>query len=180
MLSLRGNLLVAGPSLVDPNFHRTVVLVGHHDEAGAVGVVLNRESEVEVAEAVPPLAGLVEPGARLFFGGPVETQAAVVVADFEHPERANVVAFESIGFLPEETDANELGGLRRARVFAGYAGWGAGQLEAEMEEGSWIAEPAAADDVFTEDPAELWSGVLRRKGPRYRLLATMPPDPEMN
>lgn len=180
MLSLRGNLLIAGPSLVDPNFHRTVVLIGHHDEAGAVGVVLNRESEVEVAEAVPPLAGLVEPGARLFFGGPVETQAAVVVADFEHPERANVVAFESVGFLPEETDADELGGLRRARVFAGYAGWGAGQLEAEMEEGSWIAEPAVAEDVFTEEPGELWSGVLRRKGPRYRLLSTMPPDPEMN
>jgi putative transcriptional regulator len=180
VLSLRGNLLVAGPSLVDPNFHRTVVLIGHHDEDGAVGVVLNRESEVEVAEAVPPLAGLVEPGARLFLGGPVETQAAVVVADFEHPELANVVAFESIGFLPEESDADELGGLRRARVFAGYAGWGAGQLEAEMEEGSWIAEPAVADDVFTEEPGELWSGVLRRKGPRYRLLSTMPSDPSMN
>jgi putative transcriptional regulator len=65
-------------------------------------------------------------------------------------------------------------------VFAGYAGWGAGQLDAEMEEGSWIAEPAVADDVFTEEPGELWSGVLRRKGPRYQLLSTMPPDPEMN
>jgi len=180
MESLRGHLLIAGPSLADPNFHRTVVLVGHHDEAGAVGVILNRESDVEVAEAVPPLAGVVEPGARLFIGGPVERQAAVVVADFEHPERANVVAFDSIGFLPEETDADELGGLRRARVFAGYAGWGAGQLEAEMEEGSWIAEPAVAADVFTEEPEGLWSGVLRRKGPRYRLLASMPLDPSMN
>ncbi len=180
MESLQGHLLIAGPSLADPNFHRSVVLIGHHDEAGAVGVVLNRETEVAVAAAVPPLAGLVEPGARLFIGGPVETQAAVVVADFEHPERAEVVAFDTIGFLPEETDADSIGGLRRARVFAGYAGWGAGQLEAEMEEGSWIAEPAVAADVFTEEPDSLWSGVLRRKGPRYRLLASMPFDPSMN
>lgn len=180
MESLRGHLLIAGPSLADPNFHRTVVLIGHHDEAGAVGVVLNRESEVQVADAVPLLAGLVEPGARLFIGGPVERQAAVVVADFEHPERADVVAFDSIGFLPQETDAESIGGLRRARVFAGYAGWGAGQLDAEMAEGSWISEPAVAGDVFTDEPGSLWGGVLRRKGPRYRLLASMPFDPSMN
>ena len=73
--------------------------------------------------AVPPLAGLVEPGDRLFIGGPVSSQSAVVVADFEHPEAAEVVAFDSVGFLPEEADAESIGGLRRARVFAGYAGW---------------------------------------------------------
>jgi putative transcriptional regulator len=177
---LAGKLLIAGPSLLDPNFRRTVVLLGHHDEEGAVGVVLNRETEVEVARAVPPLAGLVEPGERLFIGGPVQSQAAVVVADFEHPEHADVVAFDSIGFLPEETDAEAIGGLRRARVFAGYAGWGAGQLDAELEEGSWIVEPALAADVFTDDPEALWSAVLRRKGPAYRLLSSMPFDPSMN
>ena len=180
MESLSGHLLIAGSSLLDPNFRRTVVLIGHHDEQGAVGVVLNRESEVEVAQAVPPLAGLVEPGERLFIGGPVSAQSAVVVADFEHPERAEVVAFDTIGFLPEETDAESIGGLRRARVFAGYAGWGAGQLEVELEEGSWITEPALTADVFTRDPDSLWSAVLRRKGPAFRLMSTMPFDPTLN
>ena len=180
MEPLSGQLLIAGSSLEDPNFRRAVVLIGHHDDDGAVGVVLNRESEVEVAVAVPPLAGLVEPGDRLFIGGPVSSQSAVVVADFEHPEQAEVVAFDSIGFLPEETDADALGGLRRARVFAGYAGWGAGQLEAELEEGSWITEPALSTDVFTQDPDALWGDVLRRKGPEYRLMSTMPFDPDLN
>ncbi len=180
MDSLRGHLLIAGSTLLDPNFRRTVVLIGHHDDEGAVGVVLNRASEVEVALAVPPLAGLVEPGDRLFIGGPVSSQSAVVLADFERPENAEVVAFDSVGFLPEETDSESVGGLRRARVFAGYAGWGAGQLEAELGEGSWLTEPALAADVFTGDPEGLWSAVVRRKGPAYRLMSTMPFDPDLN
>jgi putative transcriptional regulator len=177
---LGGSLLIAGPGLWDPNFRRTVVLVGHHDQEGAVGVVLNRVAEVEVAVAAPPLAGLVGPGERLHIGGPVQPQAAVVVADFEHPDRARVVAFGSIGFLPDEVDPNGVGDLRRARVFAGHAGWGPGQLERELEEGSWLVEPATPEDVFTGDPEELWSEVVRRKGPRYRLMATMPLDPSTN
>jgi putative transcriptional regulator len=178
--SLGGSLLIAGPDLWDPNFRRTVVLIGHHDEDGAVGIVLNRRSEVEVAEAAPPLSDLVGSGDLLFVGGPVQPQAAVVVADFEHPERAQVVAFGSIGFLPDETDEEQIGPLRRARVYAGYAGWGAGQLERELEEGSWIVEPATEEDVFTDEPEDLWSAVLRRKGPKYRLVATMPLDPSSN
>jgi putative transcriptional regulator len=178
--SLGGSLLIAGPGLWDPNFRRTVVLIGHHDEQGAVGVVLNRATEVEVAAAAPPLAELVEPGERLFVGGPVQPQSAVVVADFEHPERAQVVAFGSIGFLPDEVEPEAVGELRRARVFAGYAGWGAGQLERELEEGSWIVEPARPEDVFTPDPEDLWTEVVRRKGPEYRLMSTMPIDPSTN
>jgi len=178
--SFQGHLLIAGSSLLDPNFHHAVVLIGHHDEEGAVGVVLNRRSEVEVADAAPPLAGLVEPGERLFIGGPVQSEAAVVLADLEHPDRAKVIAFGSIGFLPEETGTEELGEIRRARVFAGYAGWGPGQLEGELDEGSWIVEPALPADVFTDDPESLWGAVLRRKGPRFALLASMPLDPSMN
>ena len=180
MDGLGGHLLIAGSSLLDPNFRRTVVLIGHHDEEGAVGVVLNRETEVEVAAAVPPLALLVEPGDRLFFGGPVSSRSAVVLADFEHPENAAGVAFDSVGVLPEETDSDSIGGLRRARVFAGYAGWGAGQLEAELEEGSWLTEPAMTADVFTGDPEGLWPAVVRRKGPAFRLMSTMPFDPDLN
>jgi putative transcriptional regulator len=178
--SLRGHLLIASAGLIDPNFRRTVVLIGHHDEEGAVGVILNREAEVSVAEAVPALADLVPPGERLFFGGPVQPQAAVVLADLEHPERVDVVAFGSIGFLPEETDPEALGAIHRARVFAGYAGWGAGQLDAELGEGGWIVEPALGKDVFHEDADALWGDVLRRKGPSYALMATMPFDPSLN
>ena len=110
----------------------------------------------------------------------MQPTSAVVVADFEDPGRASVVAFGSIGFVPDEADPDDLGGLRRARVFAGYAGWGAGQLEAELAEGSWFVEPAEPDDVFTPDPEGLWARVLRRKGPDYELMATMPFDPSLN
>jgi putative transcriptional regulator len=178
--SLAGSVLIAGPSLWDPNFRRTVVLIGHHDDEGAVGVVLNRPSEVSVADAAPPLAGLVPPEEPVYFGGPVQPQAAVVVADFERPEHAQVLAFDSIGFLPDEADPREIGELRRARVFAGHAGWGPGQLEAELEEGSWLVETATPEDVFTPEPGGLWSAVVRRKGPRYELMARMPFDPSMN
>ncbi len=180
MDSLDGQLLIAGAALWDPNFRRTVVLVGHHDRDGAVGVVLNRASEVPVTEAAPPLAPLVGPDEPVFIGGPVQPSAAVVVADFERPEIARVIAFGSVGFLSDEVEATDATGLRRARVFAGYAGWGPGQLESELEEGSWIVEPATEEDVFTDEPERLWERVLRRKGPRYDLLRTMPHDPASN
>jgi len=122
MGSLTGQLLLSNASLFDPNFRRTVVLIGHHDEEGAVGVVLNRPFDVTVDEAVPPLAELVREGEALFHGGPVQPEAAVVVADFEDPSEAGVVAFDSIGFLSEEADQVDLGTIRRARVFAGYSG----------------------------------------------------------
>ena len=179
--SLTGHLLLAGPALWDPNFRRAVVLIGQHDEDGAVGVVLNRVAEVTVAEAAPPLAPIVGEGDALFLGGPVEPASAVVVADFAEPEQAQILAVGTIGFLPPEVPADALGSLRRARVFAGYAGWGPGQLEQEMaEEGSWIAEPATAADIFTDDPGGLWSSVLKRKGPAFDLLRFMPVDPSSN
>lgn len=180
MTNVKGHLLIAGAGLWDPNFRRAVVLVGHHDDEGAVGVVLNRVTEVSVGVAVPALASLVPDGDPLFIGGPVQPQSAVVVADFEEPDKADVVAFGSVGFLPDEADSDTVGGIRRARVFAGYAGWGPGQLDAELEEGSWIAEPARTEDVFTAEPEQLWSEVLRRKGHAYDMLRLMPADPSSN
>jgi putative transcriptional regulator len=177
---LTGHLLIAGPELWDPNFRRTIVLVGHHDEDGAVGVVLNRAAEVTVEEAVPPLAELVPLGERLFVGGPVQQDAAVVLADFEVPERAEVLAFGSIGFLAGEVDPDELGPIRRARVFAGYAGWGPGQLEAELEESSWIVGSSPAPELFPELEDDLWARILRDKGGVYRVVALMPEDPSVN
>jgi len=178
--SLKGYLLVAGPRLLDPNFRRTVVLVGEHSEEGALGVVLNRASESTVVESVPELASLVSGDDPVHVGGPVQPSAIVVLADFADPERAGALVLDSVGFLPAEVDPDELGELRRARVFAGYAGWGPGQLDGELEEGSWIVEPALTEDVFTPDPDALWSDVLRRKGGPFRVLALMPPDPSLN
>lgn len=178
--SLRGHLLLSTASLWDPNFRKTVVLIGHHDEQGAVGVVLNRPTEVTVAEAVPALADLVPLGEPLFIGGPVQPEAAVVLAEFEDPSQASLLALDRIGFLPEEAGPEEVGGIRRARVFSGYSGWGPGQLESELEEGSWIVEPALPEDVFCQDAERLWDRVLRRKGQEFAILRTMPVDPSQN
>jgi putative transcriptional regulator len=178
--SLRGQLLIAGPGLVDPNFWRTVVLVGEHSEEGALGVVLNRSSETPVEEAVPELAMLAEGMGTVHVGGPVQPSAVVVLADFAEPDVAGALVLDSVGFLPSEVEPDSLGELRRARVYVGYAGWGPGQLDGELEDGSWIVEPAMPDDVFTDDPEGLWSAVLRRKGGPFGVLATMPPDPSQN
>jgi putative transcriptional regulator len=178
---LSGQLLVAGPGLFDPNFRRTVVLVGEHGEEGAMGVVLNRPTRVTVDEAVPALSELVGSAELIHVGGPVQPDAIVVLGEFEEPDRAGAIVFGSIGFLPGEIDdAESIGPLRRARVFAGYAGWGPGQLESELEESSWIVEPPVADDVFGDDADELWSTVLRRKGGPFSVLASMPVDPAAN
>jgi putative transcriptional regulator len=178
--SLRGHLLIAGGGLFDPNFRRTVVLIGEHNEEGSLGVVLNRPAPFRIDEAVPPLASIVAPDDHLFFGGPVQPQSPVVLAEFEHPDFADLLVFGSVGFLTGEALPESREGIVRARVFAGYAGWGPGQLEAEMDQDSWILEPARDEDVFTPDPEELWSAVLRRKGREYRLLASMPFDPSIN
>jgi putative transcriptional regulator len=180
MQSLKGQLLIAGPGLVDPNFRRTVVLVGEHSEEGALGVVLNRASEATVEEAVPELSSLVDSSDQVHIGGPVQPSAIVVLADFVEPDRAAALVLDSVGFLPSEVDPDELGELRQARVFAGYAGWGPGQLDDELDEGSWIVEPALPEDVFTGDPEDLWSEVLRRKGGPFEFLALMPLDPSSN
>lgn len=178
--SLKGQLLIATPALVDPNFWRTVVLIGEHTEEGALGVVLNRASETEVREAVPELAELADDMGAVHVGGPVQPSAIVVLADFVEPEHAPTLVLDTVGFLPSEIDPNALGELRHARVFVGYAGWGPGQLDGELEEGSWIVEPGLPEDVFTNEPESLWSAVLRRKGGPYGVLAAMPPDPSLN
>ena len=181
MESLRGQLLVAGPDLLDPNFHRCVLLVGEHGEEGAMGVILNRPSPVSVADAVPPLAELVDVDELVHVGGPVQPQAIVVLGDFHNPGQAAALVLGSIGFLPGEIEsAADVGSLARARVFAGYAGWGPGQLESEIAEESWILEPGLPEDVFTKEPDALWSSVLRRKGGAFAVLALMPPDPRRN
>lgn len=182
MESLRGRLLVASPALVDPNFRRSVVLVAEHSEdGGAMGVVLSRPSETPVAEAAPMLEPLVEPGDVVHVGGPVEPGAVLVMAEFDDPEEAAVVVFDGVGFMPGDSEPGDVAeATRRARVFVGYAGWGPGQLEAELEEESWVVLDADPGDVFVESSADLWSLVLARQGGSLALLARMPPDPSLN
>ncbi len=180
MDSLRGHLLVASPALLDPNFRRTVVLVTEHTDDGAAGLVLNRPSLVEVAAAVPQLEELVDEDEQVWVGGPVQPEAVLVLGEFLDPDDAAVPLFESLGFPSLDEPEEIVPATTRRRVFAGYAGWGAGQLEEEIANEDWILEPALADDAFTEDPDELWREVLRRKGGIYELVARMPEDPALN
>jgi putative transcriptional regulator len=180
MESLRGKLLIAGPTLQDPNFARSVVLVGEHNDDGALGVVLNRASDTPVSEAVPDLAELVGHDDPVFVGGPVQPSAVLVLAEFEEPDAASQLVVEDVGFLAVDDDEPTTEELGRARVFAGYAGWGPGPLELELERDDWIIAPSTTEDVFDEDPATLWSRVLDRKGGQYRLVARMPADPSLN
>ena len=180
MDSLRGHLLIASPSLLDPNFRRTVVLVTEHSVEGAAGLVLNRPSPAPVAEIVPQLEPLVADGDQVWVGGPVQTNAVLVLGEFVDPDDAAVPLFGSLGFPSLDDPDGVVPATTRRRVFAGYAGWGGGQLEDELGREDWIVEPALADDAFTEDPEELWAAVLRRKGGVYELVSRMPEDPSVN
>jgi putative transcriptional regulator len=180
MESLRGRLLISSGGLHDPNFRHTVVLVGEHNADGALGVVLNRASNITVEQAFSPLKDLVPPDEPLFQGGPVQTEGPVLLAELTHPDLVDVLAFGSVGFLVGEVSADIRPSILRARVFVGYSGWGPGQLEAEMAVDAWIIEPAQADDAFTDAPDLLWSRVLQRKGPEFQRMSRMPYDPSMN
>ena len=180
METLTGQLLVASPGLLDPNFHRAVVLVTEHNDDGSAGLVLNRPSPAAVAEVVPQLEPLVENGEQVWFGGPVQPNAVLVLGEFPDPDDAAVPLFGALGF-PALDDPDEVVPVTtRRRVFAGYAGWGAGQLEDELAREDWILEPAENDDAFTETPGDLWADVLRRKGGIYELVARIPIDPSVN
>jgi len=179
--SFAGKLLLAAPTLRDPNFARTVVLVGVHNEEGAMGVVLNRPSQVPVAEAVPQLEQAVGDEEPVYVGGPVQQSSIVCLAEFLDPTPAGLIVLGRIGFPSPEIDIDELTEVtERRRVFAGYAGWGGGQLDEELEQGDWIPHPAVPEDIFTTAPEELWSMVLARKGGSYALLARMPANPNLN
>jgi putative transcriptional regulator len=172
--SLRGHLLIAAPSLFD-YFRRTVVLVLEHTPDGAMGVVLGRETETRVADAVPALAELPGADEVVYLGGPVAPESIVALGDFEDPGEAGTQVIGSLGTLDPDGD-NE--SLRRLRVFAGYAGWGPGQLDGELEQDAWIVQAADLQDPFRS--GDIWSDALGRKGGRYRLMATMPAHPSLN
>jgi putative transcriptional regulator len=181
---LTGRLLVASPSMGDPNFDRTVVAVlEHHPDDGALGVVVNRPSGTDVAEVLPAISPLVAEPAVVFVGGPVQPQAALCLG----VPRPGV---EPDGFAPlasgvatvdlDKDPAVLTTGLQVLRVFAGYAGWGGGQLEAEIAAGAWFVVDGVPYDVFADDPEQLWRTVLRRQGGTLALVSTYPEDPRLN
>lgn len=170
---------MASPRLVDPNFVRTVVALLNHDEQGAMGLVINRPTETPVADHLPGwvVERLASPPV-VFYGGPVEQAVAIGLRE-SHGAGEEGTPIRGVGMmnLGEEEQAPTRG---RIRVFAGYAGWGPGQLEDEIEEESWIILPAFARDVFSSSPDTLWAGVLGRQGGRIGLLSSMPLDPQLN
>jgi putative transcriptional regulator len=178
--SVRGQLLIAGPRLLDPNFQRTVVLMIEHSPEGALGLVLNRPSETNVGQVVSELEELLMADTPVFIGGPVQPGGLIVLARFPEPDMAALVSFDDVGILRAEVPLDDPPELLASRAFAGHAGWGPGQLDDELERGDWILEAATVDDAFTEAPEELWSTVLARKGGSYALVARMPPDPSVN
>jgi putative transcriptional regulator len=180
---LAGQLLVATPVLGDPNFARTVVLVLDHDEDGALGVVLNRPTPVDVGDVLPTWHELTTGPPVVFHGGPVATDSALGLAavpgDGEPLGWRRVVGRLGLVDLdaPPELLAAELGAMR---IFAGYAGWSPGQLESELAEGAWYVVDAEAGDAFSGTPGELWRRVLRRQQGDLAMVSTYPEDPSLN
>ncbi len=179
--SLAGKLLVATPELLDPNFVRTVVLVVEHDDVeGVLGIVLNRPTDESVADYLPEWAPFATPPV-VHVGGPVTPEVAIGVVDTpgEPPEQWSPVVAD-IGLIDLSTPPAVVGGVLRARVYAGYAGWVAGQIEAELMLRSWFVVDAEPGDVFCVDPLGLWRTVLRRQPGPLAWYADFPPDPALN
>jgi putative transcriptional regulator len=174
---LRGRLVVATQSLADPNFAHTVVLLVEHDEDGAFGVVLNRPGDLEIGEALAQWVELAAEPPVVFAGGPVQPEGVLALGRRHTPtgrdEVLTGVELVDLGEDPVLASAE----YRSIRLFAGYAGWGPGQLEAELSEGGWFVVDADPADVVTSDPDNLWRSVLARQG---GLFVTVAEDPNLN
>lgn len=189
-----GSLLVASPLLGDANFTRTVVYVLDHRSEGTIGVVLNRPSEVTLLDVLPQWWGLACQPRTLFVGGPVDTDTALCLAELRPDAQADAESARSgarperwtpvsgpVGLTDLDADPATLDGrFGQLRIFAGYAGWGPGQLADELAEGAWLVVAGHASDVFTDPAVNLWRLVLRRQGGRVALLSTYPADPRQN
>lgn len=180
--SFTGRLLVAAPTLRDPNFDRAVVLILEHGDE-ALGVVVNRPSETGLIAALPPWEALAADPRVVFVGGPVAPSAAIGLGRVAGDADADGCQplFAGLGTVDLERDPTELASPPAGiRVFAGYAGWGPMQLEGEVDAGAWHVLDVLPGDVLSPCPADLWPTVLRRQGGSIAMLANFPPDPTMN
>ncbi len=187
--ALAGRLLVATPMLGDPNFRRTVVLIVEHEpEQGTLGVVLNRPTKIPVGQVLEPWTELVTGPDVVFSGGPVAPNSALALAVVPgtdepvgwHPLEG-APAMARLGLVDLDAPPGLIApAIVSLRVYAGYAGWSAGQLVAEIEEGAWYVLPGEPADAFSAEPERLWPAVLRRQGGELAYVATYPDDPGLN
>jgi putative transcriptional regulator len=176
-----GRLLVATPLLGDPNFVRTVVYLLEHDGGGTVGVVLNRPSHTPVGQVLPDWHDAVSGPAVVFGGGPVQPDGALCLGQLEPGASGIREVVDGVSTVDLDGDVTVIApNARRLRVFAGHAGWAAGQLDDELAEGAWWVVPGTPDDLFSEQPRAMWGTVLRRQPPPLSLVSTYPPDPTLN
>jgi putative transcriptional regulator len=173
-----GTLLVAAPPLVDPNFYRTVLLTCRHDEDGALALVLNRPTDLMIENHLPQWSELADP--HVWIGGPVEPEMAIGLGEGIAAGPGWTPVVGTLGLVDVSLPPEAFPGLQRLRIFAGYAGWSSGQLEAELAEGAWFAVPGFPDDVFPDEATDVWAAVLRRQGGALALFASYPPDPTLN
>jgi putative transcriptional regulator len=186
---LAGRLLVATPMLGDPNFKRTVVLIVEHEsEQGTLGVVLNRPTKVPVGQVLEPWDDLATSPSVVFTGGPVAPNSALALALVSGTDEPvgwhpldGAPAMTRLGLVDLDAPPGLLApAVASLRVYAGYAGWSAGQLMAEIEEGAWYVVQADPADAFSAEPDRLWPAVLRRQGGELAYVATYPDDPSLN
>ena len=176
---LSGQLLVASPTISEPAFARTVLLVVDHDRDGALGIVLNRPTETPVEAVVPAIAPMFDEDDVVHDGGPVQPESLLTVAEFRDPADAAMLVLGRVGMVRGD-EAPRVPDVDRARAYAGYAGWSPGQLDAELARADWIVVPAMPDDLFRPDPEMLWHRALERMGGPYARLALVPEDPSVN
>lgn len=180
--SLKGNFILDSGKLAASFFARTVILVCQHDDEGAFGLVVNRATGNSLGEAIAePLPESLRE-TEVYLGGPVQTDMLSFLHTDSMMFNANVTKDLALGHSLEELTsiAQGFSPAQRMKVFAGYSGWAAGQLEREMNEDSWLVHPASLELIFDTDPDEVWREILKAKGPEYRLLADAPDDPSVN
>jgi putative transcriptional regulator len=180
-----GSLLAAWPDLLDPNFMHSVVLVCQHSDEGAYGLVTNRPTQFKLGELLPEHELLGTSEFPVHLGGPVEhtTMQFLHVAPGEIPGGICLDGELWLGgdldamaqFVTEHEDAQS-----SVRVFLGYSGWGAGQLDVELGSGSWIPAPPDLDAVFGPEGEETWRRVVRSVGALGHELENQPPDASWN
>ncbi|MFM7068655.1 MAG: YqgE/AlgH family protein [Actinomycetes bacterium] len=174
---------MSAPDLGDGNFDRTVVYVLDHDEDGAMGLVLNRPTGVDVADHIEDLHVSLTAPPEFFGGGPVAEAAilALGLRELDTPlEHAVVVDGPVVVVDPEALVAGQTRGVGSVRLYTGYSGWSAGQLEHELALGVWFVAEALPDDVFSSDPESLWRAVMRRQGGKLASIGLYPDDPGLN
>jgi putative transcriptional regulator len=181
-----GSLLIASATLVDPNFARCVLLILDSNDDGSLGVILNQPSETPVDEVLDQWRDVVNPPGVFFRGGPVELNAALALGNLvgaavDDPPVGWRAVSGPLGMVDLDSSPDDLlGRISGLRIYAGYAGWGAGQLDDEIAEGSWHVVPARNSDLFSDAPDRLWREILRRQPPPLSMLATLPEDVTLN